>query len=226
METKHYIVTNLQQYSDDKPAVEKFEKYLYVIESVFPYIEKTFGKKGTNKKITIILDNSESGGKCDKNNIVTFGINNHNIKESQKNLWGCLFHETHHAFLNSITVNRDGKILNGGHKAEIFNYAFMAATYLKLKEENKIDTKDYERFLDKLEKELKETNKQNRHPSSKYYILEVNLQDNAMIIYRKYLDSFLTDINGFSRFISRISSSKILFTKVENFEKDLAILKK
>ena len=144
MQTKHYIVENISEFSEQTEAVKKLEECLNCIEEVaFPVIEEVFGESWNDGQINIKLDDSTGGGGyCyDNSHVVKIGINNRNIQRKYpENLWGCLFHETHHAFLNPIIRNkRDGKIFNGGHKAEVFNYAFMATTYLKLKEKNKID---------------------------------------------------------------------------------------
>ncbi|MBA3046826.1 hypothetical protein KKC83_01175 [Patescibacteria group bacterium] len=151
METTHYLITNLQKFSEDTEAVEKLKKYLDDIEVVFPTIEEVFGQAWNDDQIKIELNNSTGGAAYDSTcnpHIVKMGIYNRNIqKKYPENLWGCLFHETHHAFFNPIINNKiDKKIFNGGCEGEPFNYAFMATTYLKLKEKNKIDTQLYNFF--------------------------------------------------------------------------------
>ncbi|MFC1613506.1 hypothetical protein ACFL23_04200 [Patescibacteria group bacterium] len=45
METEHYLVKNLEDFSENIDAVEKFKKYLTDIEKIFPYIEEVFGQR-------------------------------------------------------------------------------------------------------------------------------------------------------------------------------------
>ena len=153
MKTKHYIITNIEKFSDDIKAVGKLKNYLDNIESVFSIIEEVFGQAWNDNRINIELDKRTGGAEYDPRvnpHIVKMGIFNGNIqkKEYPENLWGCLFHETHHAFFNQVINNKpDKKIFNGGCEGEPFNYAFMAATYLKLREKGRIDAQLYEVFL-------------------------------------------------------------------------------
>jgi|GEM_PF-2179663 len=225
METKHYIVQNIADFLENTEAVKGLKGYIDCIEDVvFTAIEKVFGQSWDDGKININLNDSTGRGGYDyrdNSHIIGIGIHNRNIqREYPKNLWGCLFHETHHAFLNQIIRNkRDGKIFNGGHKAEVFNYAFMATTYLKLKEQGKIDAKFCEYFLSKLEGELDKCNQENR--ASGKYEYERKLLNNTMDIYREYLNIFSANAENFAKFISYVNSSDLVFTNISNFRQDL-----
>ncbi|MFH1412872.1 MAG: hypothetical protein ABIG10_02480 [bacterium] len=225
MQTKHYIIENIAEFSEHTEAVKKLKEYLDCIDEVaFPIIEEIFGQVWDYDQINIKLDDSTGSAsyRVEGNyHIVKMGIYNRNIqREYPKNLWGCLFHETHHAFLNPIIHNkRDGKIFNGGHKAEVFNYAFMATSYLKLKEKNKIDVQVYEHFLKKLERELDKCNREFR--VSDKYEYERELPDNTMDIFQEYIHLFSMNIENFSKFISYLKSSDSVFTNVSNFRQDL-----
>jgi len=205
MITTHYFIKNLQNFSEDKEAVEKLKKYLDDIEVVFPSIEEVFGQAWNDNQINIELNHSTSGATYERignSHVVKMGIYNRNIqKKYPENLWGCLFHETHHAFFNPIINNKiDKKIFNGGCEGEPFNYAFMATTYLKLKEKNKIDTQLYKKFLDKLEREL---------------------PNDATDLFEEYVDMFSKNTDNFSKFIIYLKSSDTIFTNGSNFRQDL-----
>jgi len=211
METKHYIVKNIAEFSNQTEAMEKLEEYLDCIEEfAFPAIEEVFGQTWNDSQINIKLNNSTGGGRYHHDgisHIVEMGINNRNIqKKYPENLWGCLFHETHHAFLRMITDNkRDGKILNGGRKDEVFNYAFMATTYLRLKEKNIIEQPLYEYFLGKLEMELLSAIRK---------------------LFNEYVNMFSINIENFAKFVSYVKSSNSIFTDISNFRQDLDEVKK
>ncbi len=230
MKTVHYFVTNLQKFSEDTKAVEKLKKYLQDIEVVFPTIEDIFGQAWNDNRINIELDDSPGGARykySKGSHVVEMGINNGNIrKEYPKNLWGCLFHETHHAFFNPITRDnkRDGKIFNGGHKAEVFNCAFMATTYLKLKEKDKINAQTCEDFSSKLKRWLDACNRKSR--ASDKYEYERELPNNTMDIYQEYIDLFSMNTENFSKFISYVKSDDSVFTNGNNFRQDLDKAKK
>jgi len=227
MKTKHYFIENLAEFSEHTEALKKLEAYLNYIEGIFPVIEEVFGQVWNEEQIHIKLDDSPGGANhryFNGSHIVEMGVYNENIqKKYPENLWGCLFHETHHAFFNPIIRNKSNrKIFNGGHKTEVFNYAFMATTYLKLKEKNKIDAQIYEIFLGKLENELEEWNREYRnYPTRHRCEYENDLKDNAMSIFQEYVDLFSADIENFSKFISYLKSLNSVFTDVSNFWQDL-----
>lgn len=204
METRHYIVENMAKFSEQTEAVKKLQTYLDYIEEIFSVIEEVFGQVWNDGQIKITLNNSTGGAeycRSGDSHVVKIGINNRNIQKNYpENLWGCLFHETHHAFFNPIIRNKkDKKIFNGGCKGEPFNHAFMAITYLKLKEKGIIDTKLYEHFLDKLHREL---------------------PDGARDLFKEYVNLFSINEN-FAKFISYVKSSNSVFTDVSNFRQDL-----
>ncbi len=232
METKHYIVENIAEFSEQTEVVKKLQTYLDCIEDIaFPAIEEVFGQTWNDGQINIKLDDSTSRARYYRSGFVKMGINNRNIQKNYpQNLWGCLFHETHHAFLDLIIrekrdgnliirKKRDGKIFNGGHKAEVFNYAFIATTYLKLKEKSKIDTQVYECFLNELERELGESNREYRAPGK--CECEKKLRNNTMDIFREYIGLFSMNIENFAKFISYVKSHNSVFTNRDNFRQDL-----
>jgi len=211
MKTTHYFITNLSDFINDIKAGEKLKSYLNDIESIFPEIEKIFGETWKDSQINIKLDDSTGGASYiqrDNLHVVKMGIHNRNIqKEYPENLWGCLFHETHHAFLNQIIKNRkDREIFNGGCNREVFNYSFMATTYLKLRVKNKINEQLYQKFLKKLERELKD--------------------DDAVKLFKEYTNMFFKEPNNFSKFISVVKSSELLFVDRNTFRQNLDEIKK
>ncbi len=207
MQTKHYIVGNIAEFSEQTVEVKKFEEYLNCIdEVVFPTIEEVFGQVWNDGQINIKLNNSKCNPvycRSGSSHIVKMWINNGNIqKEYPKNLWGCLFHETHHAFWNLIINNKpDKEIFNGGCKGEVLNHAFMATTYLKLREKGTIDAQLYEYFLDRLEKELP--------------------NDAAKDLFKEYNSMFSANIENFSKFVSYVKSDDSVFTVASHFQQDL-----
>jgi len=205
MKTKHYCITNLDEYSKDARAVEMLKKYLGNIESIFSTVEEVFGQAWGDAFINIELDGSKSGASYRRrgdSHVVKMGIYNGNIQKAfPENLWGCLFHETHHAFFNPIINNKtDKKIFNGSCEGEPFNYAFMATTYLKLEEKKIIDEKLRKHFFNKLEKEL---------------------PDDAKYLYEEYVAIFTKKSDNFSEFISYLKSHDSAFTVRNNFRQDL-----
>lgn len=205
MKTKHYIVNNIAEFSEQTEEMKKLAEYLDYIESVFPVIEEVFGEAWNDGQINIELDESMSGASYVRRgnlHIIKMKISNSNIqKKYPENLWGCLFHETHHAFFNPIIYNkRPGRIFNEGHEGEAFNFAFMATTYLKLKEKNKIDAQVYERFLKKLKGEL---------------------PDDVNDLFQEYVSIFSMNTKNFAKFIFYLKSSDSVFTDLSNFRQDL-----
>ncbi len=206
MKTAHYFVTNLQEFSEDTGAVEKLKKYLQDIEGIFPTIEDVFGQAWSGNRINIKLDDSMRGAVYDPTvnpHTVKMKIYNKNIqKEYPENLWGCLFHETHHAFMNPVIYNKTAKkYLNGGFERAPFNRAFMAMTYLRLSEKRNISEQLCKDFLDELEREMK--------------------NDGGKELFRDYVDMFSKNTDNFSKFVSYLKSSDRAFTDVNNFLRDL-----
>lgn len=207
MKTTHYFITNLQMFSECKEAVEKLKRYLDDIEVVFPFIEEVFGQAWNDSKINIELDNSTGGsnyGRKGNTHIVRMGINNKNIqKEYPENLWGCLFHETHHAFMSPIIDNKidQKKDFNGGHEGEPFNRSFMTMTYLRLRDKCKISEQVCKSFLNDLD--------------------EGATKRGAESLYREYFRMFSKNTDNFSKFISYLKSSDTVFTDRSNFRQDL-----
>lgn len=207
METNHYLITNISQFSGDIESVNKLRQYLDDIETVFLTIEEVFGEKWRDSKINIKLKNEGKSLYNGNYNLVEIKIKNEAIQKKTfpENLWGCLFHETHHAFMNSIIYHKSGnKDFNGSYKKkEIFIKAFQAMVYKRLHEKNMINETIYEQFLNTLEKGAKE----------------------GKILFKEYCDIFSKNSSNFSNFISYVKSSDILFSKKSNFRNDLDAVK-
>ena len=211
METKHYFIKNLQEFSWDTKAVEKLKKYLQDIEAIFPTIEDVYGQAWNNNKIYIELNNSTGAAKYISDvspHFVEMGIYNRNIKkEYPKNLWGCLFHETHHAFMHPVIYHMGAnKDFNGGYTKEPFNRAFMAMTYLRLSEKGKITKQLCDKFFDTLVSGIK--------------------SDGGKNLFKDYVSLFSKSTSNFSKFISYLKSSNAAFTDRNNFSQDLDKVKK
>jgi hypothetical protein len=204
METKHYFVTNLQQFVEDTKAVEKLKNYLDYMEVVFPTIEEVFGQAWEDNQIKIELNNSKGGASYRyKNNthIVKMGICNRNIQKNYpENLWGCLFHETLHAFMNAIVKNDSkNRDLNNSKDGEPFTRSFQQTVYSKLKNKEIIDEKLCEDFF-------------NLHKKG--------INNGAKELFEYYVKIF-SENNNFSKFISYLKSNKVLFTNKDNFAADI-----
>lgn len=209
METNHYLITNISQFLGDIESINKLRQYLYDIEDVFMIIEEVFGEKWEDGKINIELGNRGGGAsyRCRGNHhLVKIGIQNEAIQKKTfpENLWGCLFHETHHAFMNPIIYNNiANKDFNGGYNKELFIRSFQAMVYNRLYEKNMINEKIRVQFLNTLEKGAKD----------------------GMILFNEYCDIFSKNSSNFSNFISYVKSSDILFSKGSNFRNDLDAVK-
>jgi len=213
MQTKHYIVENIAEFSEHTEAVKNLQTYLDYIEGIFPVIEEVFGQKWKGNHIHIILNNSKKGAgyRC-PNGIHTayFRIRNEAIqtKNYPENLWGCLLHETSHAFIHPIIHGKIGgqNSLNGDCSDEPFLRSFLALVYLKLKEKGKISEDLCEEFLAHLEKEIKE-NEDRR-------------------LYNCYKTMFLENPLNFHKFLERLKLSDKPLIRKDSFQQDLAEAKK
>jgi len=208
MKTKHYFVKNLQQFVKDTEAVKKLKKYLDDIEGIFPTIEEVFGQTWDENQINIELNNLTGSPKYIYKNdthIVKMGIYNRNIqKKYPENLWGCLFHETHHAFMRPIVYNKGNKRdFNGGFKkGEPFTRSFQQTVYFKLKDKGVINEKICNDFLNMHRKEI---------------------DSDAKDLFEEYVNMFSNDIDNFSKFINylKLEPNKNLFTNKDNFIVDI-----
>ena len=211
METNHYLITNIFQFSEDIKSINKLRQYLDSIETIFMTIEEVFGEKLKDSKIHIKLENKKGGASCkfmrrENYSLVKIAIQNEAIQKKifPENLWGCLFHETHHAFMNPIIYHQSAnKDFNGGYDNEPFIKAFQAMVYKRLYGKDMICEKVCEQFLNKLEKGVKE----------------------GKILFKEYCDIFSNNSSNFSNFISYVKSSDILFSKKSNFRNDLDTVK-
>jgi len=208
----HYFITNLQKFSEDTKAVEKLKKYLQDIEGVFPTIEDVYGQAWDGGQINIELDGSPGGSTYryrSNTHVVKMGIYNRSIqnKKFPENLWGCLLHETLHAFMNPIIKNKvANKDFNGGYRKEPFIRSFLAMVYLRLCEKKVISQQLNKGFSDKLEEEME--------------------NDGGKSLFKDYVSMFSTNTNNFSKFISYLKSSDTAFTDRSNFSQDLDKAKK
>lgn len=159
METTHYLITNLDQFFHDLEAIEKLKKYLDEIETVFSFTEEVFGQKWKDDKINIELTNEKSPSYKLRENkhFVKLNLQNSAIQKKKfpENLWGCLFHEILHAFMNPIVKN-DGlnRDLNVGKKGEPFTRSFQQIVYFRLKDKGVISGQLCEYFFNKHRKEI------------------------------------------------------------------------
>jgi hypothetical protein len=216
-QTEHYIVSNMDEFSDQPKPLERLKEYLNDIENIFPFIEEIFDRKWNDSDAKIEIRLKKEGkseykynpdNKLDFDNknhphIIKFKINNGNIKNTEsgcpkKNLWGCLFHETHHAFLQEM----DGRAINKNYK-EMFICVSMATTYLKLKEEGRICQCRYDDFLSQLKT-----------------VISHNKNEGAMELFNEYFSLF-DKVSIFTKFISDLRSSNSVFTDQNNFQQDL-----
>jgi hypothetical protein len=82
----------------------------------------------------------------------------------------------------------------------------MATIYFNLREKNIIDDQLYKKFLNKIERELKD--------------------DDAIKLFKEYTDMIFKKSDNFSKFISVVKTSDLLFVDRNNFRKDLDEIKK
>jgi hypothetical protein len=82
----------------------------------------------------------------------------------------------------------------------------MATIYFNLREKNIIDDQLYKKFLNKIERELKD--------------------DDAVKLFKEYTDMIFKKSDNFSKFISVVKTSDLLFVDRNNFRKDLDEIKK
>ena len=205
METKHYFVTNFQQFTKDTKAVEKLKKYLDEIETVFPVIEEVFGHKWEDNQINIELNNEKRGPSYrlrGNTHFIKMNLYNGAIQKKKfpENLWGCLFHETLHAFMNPVVKNDNkNRDLNGGKEGEPFTRSFQQTVYFKLKDKGVINEKLCKDFFNMHRKEI---------------------NSDAIDLFENYVKIFSAD-NNFSKFINYLKSDSALFINKDNFAVDL-----
>jgi len=189
MQTKHYKIENLEDFSESR---DKLKKYLDDIERIFPVIERVFGGAWKEDYIYIVLEDSKKAtyNRLGGRHTVYMGIYNDAIqtRDYPKNLWGCLLHETLHAFINPI-IYKDGGInyLDGSCDHEPFVRSFQGLVYLNLKEDKVLSDDLCSKFLSRLRDELKEDEKK---------------------LYDEYFEFFSINHKRFKKFIQRLNLSK------------------
>lgn len=205
MKTAHYLITNLHQFSHNLEAIEKLKKYLDEIETVFPIIEEVFGHKWEDNQINIELNNEKKGPSyrlIGNTHVIKMSLYNGAIQKKKfpENLWGCLFHETLHAFMNPIVKNDNkNRDLNGGKESEPFTRSLQQTVYSKLKDKEIINEKLCEDFFNMHRKEI---------------------NNDAKDLFENYVKIFSKN-NNFSKFINYLKSNKVSFTNKDNFAVDL-----
>lgn len=213
MKPEHYFVEteSLGKFSEYPKAIKNLERYLKHIEEIFPIIEDVFGQKWKDDYIYIELTNKKN--KCAYNrphgdkHIAYIGfwddaIQNKNYPE---NLWGCLLHETLHAFMNPIIHGKSGGInyIDWYYsKEEPFVYSFQAFIYLRLKDEYIINNELCDKFLNILKRELDPVKE-------------------AQDLYERYLNMFKRNPLNFSKFINILASSPTPLLRESIFLQDL-----
>lgn len=205
MRTMHYLVQNIQQYPQYSFGLEK---YLGDIETVYPIIEEMFGRKCQFCPVIIILNNSGNwsylgGGKAN------IDITDLIIQEAfPRNLWGCLIHESLHAFLETIIYRNGGanELDNDCYDKygkEVFVLIFQTLFYRKLKERSILSNSFLMEFVERIKKEVG------------YGI------DDCRILYDYYLRLFSKDSSYFANFIRLLDSSATPMIRKSSFWKDL-----
>jgi len=208
MQTQHYYIQNLNDYHQTKL---RLEKYLNDIESVFRYIEKVYGQTWNQGQINIFLEKTVGCSYTGKNNnthIVKLGFEDDIVqsKEFPENLWGCLLHETLHAFAFSIiykpndVVNELDEYCFDNGPGEPFIFSFQSCVYTQLNKKDIINDDLNQIFQQRLKSELK---------------------DDGLSLFEKYLSIFNDNRSSFAKFVSLLESNdKAMITKV-NFWEDL-----
>lgn len=217
LDTKHYKIQNLEKIAELVGCKDRLEKYIGDIEKVFPTIEEIFGKKWNDDYIYIELtDSTDSGGygRPGGRHVVSIGINDKIIQEKEypENLWGCLLHETLHAFMNPIIHGSPERPKQGGPNKldgcfdnEPFARAFQGLVYLSLKKKGEITTDLCNEFLTRLENELN--------------------QEARIRLYKRYITFFTRNDSFLSRFIRNLDLSSNSIIR-DNFWEDLEKLEK
>jgi len=204
METKHYIVDNMSEFSDQIEAVKKLQTYLDYIEGIFPVIEEVLGQEWEGEKIHIILKDSTGYDRPGGKHTISIKIHDGAIQKKNypENLWGCLLHETLHAFMNPLIHGKIGgpNFLDGDCDNEPFVRCFQALVYLALKAKGELSNALCDEFLANLERGIK--------------------QEEARKLYNRYKTMFLENPLNFHKFLERLKSSDTALFKKSTFQQD------
>lgn len=213
MQTNHYIVKNLDEFSKDISKVDNLRKYISNVESIFPYIEEVFGEEWKDGYIYVILGDYKDKGSYGRPSgvheaSIGFWDDSIQIKSYPENLWGCLLHETLHAFMNPIIYCKDGSTNDldeyywDNNGKEPFIFSFQALVYLWLEKKRIIDKTLCEKFLSKLDEEIFSVKP-------------------AFNLYRRYFNMFKMNDTNFSKFIKCLAESPTPLIQKYTFEEDL-----
>lgn len=213
-QTKHYSIKNIGDFSND--IQDKIKKYINDIENIFPIIEKVFGQKWTDDYIYICLMECKRSPYYkpidnERHEIYFSVLNNAVNKKYPENLWGCLLHETLHAFTFLPINNESKRILNdfdGICDCEPFLRSFQRLVYFELYREKILTEELYHNFIKKLEKEIMS-------------------KKESIDLYRRYNILFNNNISNFSKFIKIIDDRlPDIVIKKDTIDKDLDNLEK
>jgi hypothetical protein len=205
MITKHY---NIQKLSDYPCYEVRFKRYLNDIEEkAYPLIEEVFGGKCEFDHITVVLNDSGDWS-YPGNGVCNIDVTDEVIqaRDLPRNLWGCVLHETLHAFMQPI-IHRGGgancldKDYCDKNEGEPFIFSFQHLVYLKMRDNRMLDDNVYEEFSSQLINKLK--------------------GEGAKELYQHYLKFFSSGPNYFARFVQVLNSSEEPLIKKKTFWDDL-----
>lgn len=211
IETKHYRVQDLSGFEEHS---EKLTAYINDVEKAFPVVEQVFGREWPSGQITLILAKSKgsSYGRKGEEHWVRIGVEDERVQENDfpENLWGCLLHETLHAFMNPIIHRErgsnelDGEI-HDKYCKEVLIHSFQRLVYLRLREKDILTQQLLKAFLQKLED---------------------GMVGGGEELYGCYNKMFSKDLSTFSKFIELLYCSERPLVRKETFWEDLKRVKK
>lgn len=208
MTTKHYKIINSNNYPQQETKIENLKKYFADIEKVFPYIEGVFGSDWNDGLIEVELSDRTNYSRPNSVHLIKIKLHDGIIqrKKYPENLWGCLLHETLHAFVNPIIYRSTGKYdLNCGYCKEPFIKSFQSMVYFRLKEKGEINKELYKKFL---------------------HDLGHNLCSDSSKVYEYYRKIFLKSSDNFSKFIKKLNSSNVILIRNNTFWQNLEVIEK
>ena len=206
--TEHYTVPNIAEF---KEHADTIHRYLSDVERGFPVIEEVFGAVWQSGTIVVTLVDAVgcSYGKSDGCHKVLVGLADDVIQKKgfPENLWGCLFHETLHAFANPVIHKRRGgancldEYYCDNDEGEPFILAFQRLVYLRMKEKAMISFGLLRDFENRLRRALK---------------------PGALRLYERYVKMFSAEADGFQRFVHLLDSCETPMFRKKAFWEDLS----